>query len=359
MSGLSKDIGRVASRLTLKDIAGRAGVSKSTVSLVLRESPLVKSETRERVRGIITELGYVYNRGAASLRSQRTHTVGLVVNDVTNPFYAEFTAALDAALERDGWVTLFGNSAESPIRQQKIIDRMREQGVEGIVLCAAKGTPSDLLDHLRESGLPCVQATRYVTGKNADYVGQANVLGMEMATEHLIRLGHRRIAFIGGASWNSSAVDRVTGYRNALVRNGLAFDSRFVFYCETKPDAAARAVGDALDAEPRPSAAVCMNDVVAFGVLKGLNDRDLRPGRDFAIVGFDNRRDTAFYRPALTTVSISAEAVAQTAASLLLRRIGDPHGVPEWLEIPPQQMVIRDSCGARLQHRSIAPSEAS
>ncbi len=348
MSEVSDLAGRPSGRLTLKDIADRAGVSKSTVSLVLRGSPLVRSETRERIRAMIAELGYVYNRGAASLRSQRTHTIGLVVNDVTNSFYAEFTAALDAFVERDGWVTLFGNSAESPERQQKIIDRMREQGVEGIILCPARGTSPDLIEALRAGGLPCVQSTRHVTGREADYVGQDNVLGMEMATEHLIRLGHRCIAFIGGAPWNSSAVDRENGYRNALLRHGLAFDPALVFRCETRQEAAARAIAAALAASPQPTAAVCMNDLVAFGALRGLSDQGLRPGVDFAVVGFDNRRDTAFWRPSLSTVSISPEAVAVAAASLLLRRIADPNGGSEWVILPPERLVVRESCGAPL-----------
>ncbi len=346
MSVMPKIQGGLTGRITLMDIADQAGVSKSTVSLVLRRSPLVRAETRERVLAIIGELGYVYHRGAAALRSQRTQTVGLVINDVTNPFYSEFTASLDAALEREGWVAFFGNSGESPARQQMIIDRMREQGVEGIVLCPARETSPEVVDRLRASGLPCVQATRYVTDRNTDYVGQDNVLGMEMAIDHLVRLGHRRIAFIGGSKWNSSAVEREMGYRNALERHGIEYDRSLIFPCETRPEVALSMVSQVLASALHPTAAVCINDFVAFGVMKGLNDHGMEPGRDFAVIGFDNRRDTALWRPALTTVSILAESVAQETANLLLRRIEDPAGESEWIVIPPRELVIRDSCGA-------------
>lgn len=347
--------GGVGGRVTLRDIAERAGVSRSTVSLVLRQSPLVRNETRDRVQSVIAELGYVYHRGAASLRSQKTQTIGLVINDVTNPFYGEFTAAIDDVLEREGWVTLFGNCSESVSRQAKIIDRMREQGVDGMVICPALGTPASLIETLRRSGVPCVQATRFVTDRDADYVGQANVQGMKMATEHLIGLGHREIAFIGGSTLNSSAVERAAGYRTALERHGIHYDPAMYFACETRPEVSEKVVGEVLKRVPRPTAAVCMNDFVAFGVVKGLIDRGLAPGRDFAVVGFDNRRDTLLCRPGLTTVSVSAHAVAKEAAGLILRRIQDPAGTPEWISVPPHELVVRETCGARLADRTATP----
>jgi len=333
-------------RVTLKDIADRAGVSKSTVSLVLRRSPLVRAETRDHVQSVIAELGYIYNRGAASLRSQRTETIGLIVNDVTNPFYGEFTAAFDDALEREGWVTLFGNSGESVPRQQKIIDRMREQGVEGFVICPALGTPPSTIEALRRSGIPCVQATRFVTDRGTDYVGQSNILGMRMATEHLIGLGHREIAFVGGSPLNSSAVEREMGYREALLAAGVAYDPDLHFSCETKPEAAEQTIGEVLRRTPRPTAAVCMNDFVAFGVVKGLIDRGLQPGRDFAVIGFDNRRDTLLCRPGLTTISVQAPTIAKAAAQMILRRVKEPDGTPEWIVVPPHALVVRETCGA-------------
>ena len=147
-------------RATVKDIAKRAGVSPATVSLVLRNSPLVARPTRERVRSSITSLGYVYDRAAANLRARQTQTVGLIVCEITNPFYAELTAGIDEALDRAGWVAFLANTAESPLRQDRFIERMREHRVDGLLLSPAEGTDPEIIERLHRLGLPVVQVLR-------------------------------------------------------------------------------------------------------------------------------------------------------------------------------------------------------
>ena len=137
-----------------------AGVSPATVSLVLRNSPLVARPTRERVQSSIDALGYVYDRAAANLRARLTHTIGLVVCEITNPFYAELTAGIDDALDRAGWVAFLANTAESPARQDRFIERMREHRVDGLLLSPAEGTDPDIVERLHAAGMPVVQMLR-------------------------------------------------------------------------------------------------------------------------------------------------------------------------------------------------------
>ena len=207
--------------VTLLDVARDAGVSRATASLVLRGSDLVADETRERVLASIRKLGYVYHRGAASLRTQRSNTVGLIVPDVTNPFFAEMTVGIEERLDQAQHVVLLGNTAETLNKQERLLAMMQEYRADGVLLCPATGTSAETIVRLRQARLPFVLFTRYVDGVEADYVGADNLRGAELATEHLIGLGHRRIAFVGGPANSSARRDRLQGYRNALVSHGL------------------------------------------------------------------------------------------------------------------------------------------
>ncbi len=333
---------RSGQRVTLQDLAAHAGVSRSTVSLVLRGSPLVADDTRERVKASIAALGYVYNRGAATLRSRRTYTVGLLVCDVTNPFFAELTAGVDAALDRQGYVAFLANTGESPERQRRFIERMREQHVDAIVICPADGMPRSFVDESSVWETPCVQVLRYLRGHDEDYAGPDYLMGADIATEHLIKRGHTRIAFIGGDTRHSATRERYAGYRQALARHGL--DYEHILHTPLTRREGAAAVTALLDDEKPATAALCYNDVVAFGAMLGLQSRGITPGDGFAVVGFDDVDEAALTRPALTTVSTNAFQVGEEAARLALRRIGRRGEAHERVVLPPR-LIVRQSCG--------------
>jgi LacI family transcriptional regulator len=332
-------------RPTVKDIARHAGVSAATVSLVLRNSPLVAEATRAGVRSSIASLGYVYHRAAANLRTRLTHTVGLVICEITNPFYAELAAGIDDALDQAGWVAFVANTAEQPARQARFIARMREHRVDGILLAPAEGTSADVVDELKRHGVPTVQMLRRVGRQSADYVSADFRLGMTLAAEHLIRLGHKRIAFVGGARRVSPARDRTGAFRAILPRFGLPVGP--IVNCLPTREGGAAAAGQLFqDKASAPTAVLCHNDLCALGVMLGLMDLGLDPGRDVAVIGFDNIPEGAMHRPALTTVAIGAREIGEEAARLLLRRIKSPEGSPESIILPPK-LIIRSSCGAR------------
>ena len=342
---MSKKVSQTGSpgRATLKDVADSAGVSRSTVSLVLRNSPLIAKKTHDRVQAAIKAVGYVYNRSAANLRTRRSGIVGLVICEISNPFFAEFTAGIDAVLDHAGLVSFLGNTAESPARQDRFIDRMQEHNAEGLILVPADATSSRLVQRLGVWGAPCVQALRYLTGRDEDYVGADYRLGMAMATEHLIGLGHRRIAFIGGTKRTSATAERHAGYRSALNRYGMNDD--LIVYCPPVLSAGPPAISELLKRADPPTAAVCFNDLTAFGVMLGLSELGIRPGLEFGVVGFDDIADAASWRPALTTVATKPHQIGEDAANLLLHRIATPQGGPERVILPPR-LVVRDSCGA-------------
>ena len=347
-------------RATVKDIAKHAGVSRATVSLVLRNSPLVARPTRERVQSSIASLGYVYDRAAANLRARHTHTIGLIVCEITNPFYAELTAGIDEALDRAGWVAFLANTAESPARQDRFIERMREHRVDGLLLSPAEGTDPEIIERLHGFGLPVVQMLRRL-GRGArrscrrrfpprhDAGGRAS----HPARPSPHRLRRRRTARLAGAR----------------PRPRLSRDARRATACPS--DRSSIACRPARKGETRGRAAcsrgaartirraiLCHNDVCAFGVLVGLADRGLvagkrlrrdrlrqYPGGGALPPGPDHRRDRR---------APDRRGGGRACSCAASRRRRAP---PESIVLPPR-LIIRSSCGgqAAQEDQSIHPA---
>lgn len=338
-------------RVTLENVAERARVSRATASLVLRGSPLVADETRERVLASMRQLGYVYHRAAASLRSQRTHTVGLVINDITNPFFAELTTGVEAALDEAGYVLVLGNTAEQCAKQDRLLSTLQEYNADGLLLCPAEGTAPEVADRLHGWRLPYVLIARYLQAGEADYAGADNCRGAALGAEHLIAHGHRRIAFVGGAETSSARHERIEGYRQALERHELCAEPALTPACVPTRDGGYEAIRGLLALAEPPTAALCYNDVVAFGVMLGIQSAGQTPGEDFAVVGFDGIAEAAQWHPGLTTLSLAPRDLGGAAAQLLLERIAQPDA-PIRHELLAPSLVLRASCG---EHEDGAP----
>ena len=334
-----------ASRVTILDIAREAGVSKSTVSLVLREAPSVNAETRQRVRTAMRELGYVYNRGAASLRNGAADTVGMIINDLTNPFFAELAVGIERGLAAAGIVPFLANTGESPARQAQVMKVMREHGAAGFIVCPALGTDRAFLREVEDWRMPVVSVMRRIPGARASYVGPDNRRGAERAAAHLAGLGHRRIAFLGGVRGMVVQEERAAGYAAGLAAAGLPFDPELVVEVPPSREGGEAALGQALALPDPPTAALCFSDVVAFGVLHGLARRGLAAGRDFALVGFDDVRDARATVPPLTSVAVDPPGLGERAAQILLRLVRDPAAGPVE-HYGEARLVVRASCGA-------------
>jgi LacI family transcriptional regulator len=292
---------------------------------------------------MLDELGYVYNRSAASMRAARSRTVGLLIPGLGNPFFAELAAGVDQILDEAGLALFLSDSNDSVAKQERAILRMREHGADGIIVCPAVGTSKDLISRLNAWKFPVVQALRHISPQG-DYASADYEIGMDRATEHLIRLGHRRIAFVGGEHMHSAYRERLNGFVACMHRHGLSADR--IIKTPLTRQAGIEVVAVLLEQHEPATAAICFNDVIAFGMLLGLGDRGLEAGIDFAVVGFDDVMESSLSRPPLTTVATMPSQIGQDAARLLLHRIDNPGGPPEQV-ILPTRLVVRESCGAQ------------
>jgi LacI family transcriptional regulator len=334
------------------DIARAAGVSKSTVSLVLKGSELVKPATRTRVEETIERLGYIYNRGAANLRASSSTFVGMVISDLTNPFFAELAAGIENALYKLGFIPILANTNEDVDRQAFVLRSLREHNVAGIIMSPARGTDAYTLANQLPRTMPTIITMRRILSSPFPYIGPDNRVGSREAVAHLLRLGHRRIGYLGGDEKITTQQERAAGWRDALAAAGVAYDEGLMFPAPPTRQGGRDALERAL-ASPRPPTAVfCYNDIVAMGATRALSTRNMTPGVDMAVIGFDDIAEAEHNAPPLTTVNAdTSEMGARCAESLVrLTRGEDPASLSY---AGRARLIVRESCGAtRLERRA-------
>ncbi len=309
--------------VTIVDVAAEAGVSKSTVSLVLKGSPLIPQPTAQRVRDAAAKLAYVYNRRAGQMRGRASNTIAVLINDLMNPFFAEVLIGIERRLVDAGYIVLMAHSNEDVGRQTELLQAMREQGAAGIVLCPAHGTPRNLPRQLEDWGIPMVVMVRTLGPGRYDFAGADNERGVFEATTHLLEAGHRRIAFLGGRD-GPVLEQRLAGFKSALAAKRMTPDEQLMIVATPNRQGGYEAMKQLLAIKPAVRAAIAYNDVLAFGALSALGEQGLRAGKDFALIGFDNVLGAALANPPLSTVDISPGALGEQAAATLLARIADP-----------------------------------
>ena len=329
-------------RITLQDVADHAGVSRATASLIVRGSPKIAEKTRRKVLKSMHELGYVYDRIAANMRSQTSTTVGLIITDIANPFFTELLGGVHQALEDAGYTVFLGTTYDSVFKQEELLSRMLEHRVGGIILCPVSDSSDDSIEWLKKIDIPIVLAVRELEGLDCDYVGINYEVGAQMAVNHLIHRGHRRIAFLGGDSRSSAWKERNIGFRTALKQAGLEVEESLIVESPVTREGGRSAVRKVLFQQNPPTAAFCFNDLVAHGVILGLSDAGYKAGEDLAIVGFDNNNEAPLYNPPLTTVSSYARLIGSQAASLLQQRMLNPEGERQRIILQPE-LIVRSS----------------
>ncbi|PBB52931.1 MULTISPECIES: LacI family DNA-binding transcriptional regulator [Mesorhizobium] len=344
MDGKNLTEKRGQQRVTLDVVAKHAGVSRSTASLVVRNSNLIAPETHERVRASMKALGYIYNQSAGSLRSQRTKTLGMVIADISNPFYALLASGIEWACHQQDFLTIFADTAEDGGRQKMIIDRLIQHNVAGVFLCPAGENSAEDLAALQVAGTPLVQIMRHVSGQKVPYIGPDNVAGVQLGIDHVVRLGRKKLAFIGGPAGKSSSEERLDGFNKAMNRHRLKVKKDFIRSVAINRREAMEAALVLLDRSDRPDAIICYNDLMAFGVMLAMQRLGLTPGKEVALVGFDDIPESALWTPALTTISIDARNIGRLAARVLLDKIANPSRTPRDIIVEPK-LVIRESCG--------------
>ena len=329
-------------RVTLMDVARHCGVSRATVSLVLNESPLVAAKTRDRVRLAMTQLGYIYNRAAASLRTQHSDAIGVVLTNITNPYFAEFATGLQDMLASSGTVPFLAVSGEDRDLQHRLVMSLVERNVDGIVLVPAHGTTPDDLPNLLDT--PLVLLARRLNGLDVDYVGAQNRDGGYAAAEHLHSHGCRRIAFVGGFIDSSAREERAGGVDAFLNDHGLTLEADRSVVCEPARPDARQATMRLLTDQPGVDGIVCFSDVVAFGVLDAIADLGRSVGSDVRVIGFDDVHDAGLNRPSLSSVAVPARETGRRAAQLVLERAAGSTE-PTVREEFPTKLEPRETCG--------------
>ncbi|MDJ1017831.1 MAG: LacI family DNA-binding transcriptional regulator [Paracoccaceae bacterium] len=330
-----------AKRPTIKDVAAHAGVSKSTVSLVLQNSELVKRETREAVCASMKELHYVRNRAAATLRGSGTGLVGLVINDLMNPFFTEFAASLQMEFHQRGFATVIANCDEDPEIQEQTVRSMLEHDVSALVISPAYGDTADAFEAIHASGIPALQVLRRVEtgGRRIPFFTHDYTQGSRLAVEHLLGQGIDKIAFVGGIEERDITSDRMSVYLREMRERGLP-----ITFLPGRPtrrfgrEVAAALLGD----HPEIEAAICFNDLVALGLQAGLAERGRMPGRDFFLVGFDDIEEASLAYPPLTTVRCDVARFGKLSAGLLLEQIEENTAPPAEQRLA-VELVVRGS----------------
>lgn len=303
--------------VTVFDVARAAGVSKSTVSLVLNGSNKVSDKARQKVEKAIKETGYVYNRDAASLRSRKSNLVAIVINDLTNPYSAQLAVGLERQIRQMGLFSMLVNSGEDVDIQDKLVRNLKEYKVAAFIICPAPGTTAEWTNELVDQGFPVVHVMREITGAKVATVLPDNFAGTKMATQHVLAQGYKKIAFLGGNESISDYHQRLSGFTETMTLSDVPFAKTLCIQSDTTRNGGRTALAEALKVEPGLEAVICFSDVVAYGAIDHMKSNGIVPGKDIAIVGFDDLEDSKLMSPSLSTVHIDANRIGGAVCQIL------------------------------------------
>jgi LacI family transcriptional regulator len=329
---------------TIQDVAKSAGVAPITVSRVLNNSGYASEETRARVEAAIKDLGYVPNTLARGLRSKRTHTVALVMTDITNPFFTLIARGVEDFASRSGYTVIYCNTDESESKEDNYINILVQKQVDGVLLVPACSN-SKSVKFLQSNDIPVVLIDRSIPDIQTDLVRCNSQEGAYHLVKHLIDLGHEKIVAITGPHEVSTAQDRAIGYSRAMQEAELEEWAR-VYYGSFTQASGYELAHEVLALNPYPTAIFGANNFISIGVLKALHEADLHVPEDISVVGFDDLPETMLVDPILTVASQPAYEMGSQAAELLLKRITNKSSTDPQEIILPTEIVIRQSSGS-------------
>ena len=331
----------------MREVAEHAGVSVTTVSHVVNNTRAVNPDTRKRVEEAMRILGYQPNVVARSLRRGKTHTIGIILPDSANPYFAEVVRGVEDTSFSHGYSVILCNSDNDLDKERLYTNVLLEKQVDGIIIVAA-GLSSENIRNLLAREIPLVLVDRRVPEVDADYVLTDNQGGGRLATRHLIDRGHRTIACIAGLEGVKLSSDRIAGYQEALEQAGIAIQPQLIlrgdFQYQSGYHAAQRLFGN----RSMPTAIFACNDLMAIGAYRFAHEKGLRIPDQLSIVGFDDIRLAAYAYPPLTTIRQSKHTMGASAAKLLIERMAHRELAPR-LEVLDTQLVIRQSTAQIVQ----------
>lgn len=328
--------------VTIREVAARADVSQATAARALGGYGYISAAARRRVESAAAELGYRPNDVARALASGSTKTIGLIVGDIENPFFATLARGVANAVEDEGYTLLLANSDEDIGHERRAVEVFRTRLVDGLIVAPVTGTEAS---HLRHERRPIVLVDRAIRGLSVDTVTVTNAQGAAAATEHLISLGHRRIAVVTDSPEIHSTAQRLRGYRSALRAAGLEVDDSLISYGASTQQGGYDAAMRLLGRPHRPRAVFTTNNFMTVGTVRALHELGLKMPTEIALVAFDDLDWMTIVEPNITVVTQPVLAIGETAGQLLLARLAGADEPPRRVRLP-TELIVRSSCGA-------------
>ncbi|SFR40757.1 LacI family DNA-binding transcriptional regulator [Litoreibacter janthinus] len=335
---------------TLGTVAKEAGVSIPTVSQVLRGTGRISEKTRDRVLKAAKTLHYVPDQRAAAMRSGENREIGFVINQLSNPFNAEVISGVVDLLEAEGYLVSILDTRDDADRQTRHLEAFIRHGRGGLIWVPALATPDETFNLLAAHRIPTVTFLRNVRA-DFDHVGIRNAEATATATRHLLELGHRKIAYLGGTEMTLVRRDRIAGYQKALSDSDMG--AGVIWDSEDNKLAGLEALLSLRRTHPEITAVVCNGDMVALGACLALQRAGQTPGKEVSVTGFDNIQDAAVATPPLTTMAVSPHKLGRKLAQILLDRIRDPD-MPVTVSEVSAELIIRDTTGAPSKNQSVS-----
>ena len=311
-------------RVTLRDIASLTGFSINTVSRALNNKEKVNTDTRTKILAAAAQFGYRPNRLAKGLRSNKTGTIGIVVTDVANPFFSALVKGIARAAREFDYSIILQDSDEDYAGEEEAIQVLLAEQVDGILITPVQ-SEQETIERLAKAHFPFVLVGRYFHDLDTNYVVPDDYQGGFIATDHLLKQGHRRIAMVNGPLHISSARERFQGFSDALAKYDIPVDKSLVSTGALTVEEGLDLARCILKRVPRPSAIVCYSDFVAFGVMQAIREIGLSIPDDIAVVGFDDVRMASCLQVPLTTIQSPKEELGRQAMQLLVHRLEKNH----------------------------------
>jgi len=329
------------SHITLKDIGKQVGVSATTVSRALNNKPDISYETKKKIKEVAERLGYSPNALARSLKAKKTGSIGVLIGDIADPFFAPIVKGIEITARKMGYSIILCETGEEYEQEKIALQMMLEKRVDGLLITPSQTEYKDILE-LQRRKIPFVLVGRHFDLVESDYVITDDIKGAFSATNYLIKKGHKKILFINGPNYISSAKERLVGYKRALQENAILFDSSLVREGALKMEDGYRIMKEVLSTGTEFTAVFAYCDFVILGVMQALEETKLEIPGDIAVVGYDNVAFAPFLRVPLTTVHIPKYELGKRSMELLKKKIEGEVKEPEAI-ILQTKLVIRKS----------------
>ncbi|USK74167.1 LacI family DNA-binding transcriptional regulator [Peribacillus frigoritolerans] len=328
-------------RVTTEDVAKIAGVSQSTVSRVLNDYPYIKKNTRDKVLAVINELGFTRDEIARSLVEKRTKSIGLILGSISNPFFAETAEVIIERAQELKYDVIVYNTGHKDENLEQAINLLIGKRVEGIILTSVSKNYTEKIKKLHDNGFPVLLYNSFLDIKDVNFIVMDNNKGARLAVQHLIKLGHKKIAKISGPSKYLATYERTVGYKEEMMENGYEIDEGLIFNSEFSYDKIYSFTKKLLKKKDRPTAIIAASDQMALAVLDAASSLNLKIPADLSVVGFDNIRLSANEFIGLTTISQQMDQMSLTALEKLIYLIENKETASSSIQIflKPELMV--------------------